>query len=107
VYFFVQHSSKGWILAESGKPVYTYAMDTAGKAGTCTGSCASVWKPVEAQNPQMSSADKLPGKFSSINGQAAYNGMPLYTYAPAKTLQVYPSSTWHLVPMSQSYVVSG
>lgn len=104
VYFFVQHSSKGWILAESGKPVYTYAGDTAGKAPTCTGSCASVWPPVKAQNPQPSSADKLPGSFTVIDGVAAYNGMPLYTHAGGPALQVYPSSMWHLVPMKQSYI---
>lgn len=107
VYFFVQHSAKGWVLAESGKPVYTFSGDTKGHAATCTGSCASVWKPVKAQNPQPSPADKLPGSFSVINGQAAYNGMVLYTYASGKDLQVYPSSQWHLVPMSQSYILTG
>jgi predicted lipoprotein with Yx(FWY)xxD motif len=107
VYFFVQHSAKGWILAEGGKPVYTYSGDTAGKPATCTGSCAAVWKPVAAQNPQPSAADNLPGKFTSIDGVAAYNGMPLYTHVGGKDLAVYPDSSWHLVPMKQSYISGG
>lgn len=107
VYFTVQHSSKGWVLAESGKPVYTYAGDSAGKAATCTGGCASVWPSVKAQNPQESPADNIPGKFTVIDGVAAYNGMPLYTHAGGVDLAVYPSSQWKLVPMKASYIVTG
>ena len=107
MYFFVQHSAKGWILAESGKPVYTYTGDTAGKPATCTGACAAQWKPVAAQNPQPSAADTLPGKFTSIDGVAAYNGMPLYTHVGGKDLAVYPDSQWHLVPMKESYITTG
>jgi predicted lipoprotein with Yx(FWY)xxD motif len=108
VYFSVQRSSKGYILAEAGVPVYTYTGDTKGKAATCTGSCATTWKPVEAQNPQKSPADHLPGTLSEINGQATYNGLPLYTYAPASNnIEVYPSSQWHLVSMSASDVIGG
>jgi len=107
VYFFVQRSAKGWILADSGKPVYTYSGDTAGKPATCTGSCAAEWKPVTAQNPQPSPADTLPGKFTSIDGVAAYNGMPLYTHVGGKDLAVYPDSQWHLVPMKESYITAG
>src|SRR5581483_5879014 len=107
VYFFVQHSAKGWILAEDGKPVYTYTGDTAGKPATCTSACAAQWKPVAAQNPQPSAADTLPGKFTSIDGVAAYNGMPLYTHVGGRDLAVYPDSQWHLVPMKASYITAG
>jgi hypothetical protein len=103
VYFTVQHSAKGWIMAEAGKPVYTYAGDTKGKAGTFTG---SGWAEVKAQNPQPSAADSLPGTLGQIDGQATYNGMPLYIKVGGADLAVYPSSQWKLVPMSKSDVKS-
>jgi predicted lipoprotein with Yx(FWY)xxD motif len=101
VYFIVQHSAHGWILAESGKPVYTCAADTKGKAGTCTG---SAWPAVKAQNPQSSPADNIPGAFTVVGGQVLYNGMPLYTYGSKSTVLVHPSAEWKLVPMSASYI---
>lgn len=102
VYFTVQHSAVGYVLAESGKVVYEYTADTAGKAGTCTGACATAWPPVMAQNPQVSAADNLPGKLGQINGQATYNGHPLYTFASAKDLTVHAGGQWKVVPMSAS-----
>ncbi len=106
VYFYVQKSSAGYILAENGKPVYEYADDMTGKAGTCTGACATAWPPVMAQNPQISPADNIPGMLGEVNGQATYNGHPLYTYAGAKDLSVHPGGKWKLVSMSKSYIKS-
>ena len=90
VYFTVQKSSAGYILSEQGKPVYEYAGDTPGKAGTCTGACATAWPPVMAQNPQVSPAFSIPGTLGEVNGQATYNGHPLYTYAAAKAFAGHP-----------------
>jgi predicted lipoprotein with Yx(FWY)xxD motif len=107
VYFTVQKSSAGYILAEQGKPVYEYLKDTAGQAGTCTGACATAWPPVMAQNPQVSAADNIPGTLGHVNGQATYNGHPLYTYAGGKVLAVHPGGEWKLVSMSKSDVKTG
>ena len=103
LYFTVQHSAKGWILAEAGKPVYTFSGDKSGQAGTYSG---AAWPVVKGQNPQVSSADKIPGSFTVVGGQVLYNGMPLYTYGTKSTVLVHPSSQWKLVPMSSSYIVS-
>ena len=104
VYFTVQKSADGYILAEKSKPVYEYTGDTAGMAGKCTGACATAWPPVMAQNPQVSAGFNIPGTFGEISGQATYNGHPLYTYAGAKDLSVHPGGQWKLVPMSKSYI---
>jgi predicted lipoprotein with Yx(FWY)xxD motif len=104
VYFTVQHSAKGWILAEGGKPVYTFTGDAKGKAGTYSG---AAWPEVKAQNPQVSAADSIPGSLTVVSGQVLYNGMPLYTYGSKSTVLVHPSAEWKLVPMSGSYIKQG
>jgi len=103
LYFTVQRSAQGWILAEAGKPVYTFAGDKKGQAGTYSG---AAWPVVKGQNPQVSSADSIPGSFTVVNGQVLYNGMPLYTYGTKSTVLVHPSSEWKLIPMSASYIKS-
>jgi hypothetical protein len=58
-----------------------------------------------AMNPQVSQADNtLPGTLGQINGQATWNGMPLYTHAGGKNLAVYPSAQWKLITLSASYI---
>lgn len=103
VYFTVQHSSKGWILAEAGKPVYTYSGDSKGKGGSFSG---SGWEAVKAQNPQPSAADNLPGTLGQVNGQATYNGLPLYIHVGGRDLAVYPNSKFKLIAMSKSDIKS-
>jgi predicted lipoprotein with Yx(FWY)xxD motif len=105
LYFIVQKTAKGWVLAEaSGKVVYTYAGDTAGKASTCTGACASAWPAVKGV-PFVSVADKLPGKLGTIDGQITYNGLPLYTFAGELPIVAsHASSQWHLIQLSLSDV---
>jgi predicted lipoprotein with Yx(FWY)xxD motif len=107
VYFTVQHSSHGWVLAEQGKPVYIYAGDSKGKAATCTGGCATAWPAVMAQNPQPSNADNLPASLGQINGQATWQGYPLYTHAGGSDLAVYPSSMWKLISLPSSDIKTG
>lgn len=99
----MQRSSQGWILAEAGKPVYSFAGDKKGQAGTYSG---MAWPAVKGQNPQVSSADNIPGSFTVVSGQVLYNGMPLYTYGTKSTVLVHPSSEWKLIPMSSSYIKS-
>jgi len=103
VYFYVQKSSAGYVLVEDGKPLYTYTGDSKGKAATCTGGCASAWPPVMAMNPLVSQADNaLPGTLGQINGQATWNGLPLYIHTGGKDLAVYQSAQWKLIILSKS-----
>ena len=108
----VRASNLGFVLAEaSGWVVYTYANDTKGGTPTCTGSCATVWKPVTGV-PQVSPADKIPGTFALVTRadgvkQITYNGYPLYLYKPGGPLVTTGNGIggmWHVVKMSASYI---
>ena len=110
VYMSVQKAGQngksiGFVLSEAaGQVVYTYVGDRAGKAPTCTGSCASVWPPLKGV-PLMSPADNIPGKFSTIDGVITYNGLPLYTFKGATTHLAHASGQWKVVKMSESDVL--
>ncbi len=106
VYFTVKRTVDGWVLAESGKVVYTYAGDTKGQASNCSGGCAAAWPAVKGTDPLTASGFTIPGTFGVSNGQVTYNGLPLYTKAGAMGLSVYPSAQWHLVKLSGSDVQS-
>ena len=108
----VQKSALGYVLAEAnGQVVYTYAKDTKGGAPSCTGSCASTWKPVTGR-PLASTATTGLGTLGTVsdpNGakQVTYNGMPLYTYSAAKSLTTAGEGiggVWHVIKLSQSNV---
>jgi predicted lipoprotein with Yx(FWY)xxD motif len=105
IYFIVQKSKSGYLMAEAdSQVVYTYAGDTAGKPSTCTGSCASQWKAIDGVG-QVSPADNYPSKFTVIDGQVAYNGLPLYTYAGATSFSSHAGGQWHTIPLSLSEVL--
>jgi predicted lipoprotein with Yx(FWY)xxD motif len=111
----VQHSSLGYVLAEaSGQVVYTYSKDKKNGAPTCTGSCASQWPPVTG-TPKAGPADTFPASFGVVKGsggveQVTYNGLPLYTYAGAKSYVTTGNGVdneWKVVPLSASDIIGG
>jgi predicted lipoprotein with Yx(FWY)xxD motif len=77
-------TSKGTVLTtSSGRTLYWFAIDTAGKS-KCYGTCATYWPPVIGK-PSVASGVSLNGTWGTIkrtNGQlqATYDGHPLYTY---------------------------
>jgi predicted lipoprotein with Yx(FWY)xxD motif len=105
IYFIVQKYGSGYLMAEAdGDVVYTYAGDSAGKASTCTGSCAAEWKPVKGVG-LVSPADDYQNKFSVIDGQVAYNGLPLYTKAGAGPIVDHAGGQWKTITMQLSEVM--
>jgi predicted lipoprotein with Yx(FWY)xxD motif len=92
---------KGLVLVEGqGLVVYTFTDDTRGKAGTCTGACATVWPPVHGI-PVVAHGVKLHGKFGRIDGQVTYNGWPLYLFAGEKSLQDNADSSFKVVTLGR------
>jgi predicted lipoprotein with Yx(FWY)xxD motif len=82
VVFGAQHvrGARGLVLVEGrDRVVYTFAGDTRGKPGTCTGPCAAIWPPVRGI-PVVARGVKIRGKFGSIDGQVTFNGWPLYRF---------------------------
>jgi predicted lipoprotein with Yx(FWY)xxD motif len=106
VYLGVAHAGKGWgMTTGAGQVVYTYAGDTAGKAPTCTGSCAAQWPPLDGTGLTSLADHTLPGKFGQINGQITYNGLPLYTYKGALPYTSHAGGEWKTVPLPTSLLI--
>jgi predicted lipoprotein with Yx(FWY)xxD motif len=88
----------------NGRTLYYRTSDTA--TTVCSGSCATIWKPVTiiAGTPHI--IGSLPGKLSvvkNVNGnQVTYNGHPLYIYtsdsAPGDTTGEKVGGVWFVVP---------
>jgi predicted lipoprotein with Yx(FWY)xxD motif len=88
---------KGQVLLEGpGLVVYTFTGDKRGKAGTCTGACATIWPPVRGV-PEVARGVKLPGKFGRIKGQVTYNGWPLYGFTGEKKASNHANSEFKVV----------
>jgi predicted lipoprotein with Yx(FWY)xxD motif len=105
IYFIIQKYGSHYLMAEAdGDVVYTYAGDSAGKPSTCTGTCATEWKPVKGLG-LVSPADNYPNKFSVIDGQVAFNGLPLYTKVGAGPIEDHAGGQWSTVPMQLSDVL--
>jgi len=79
-------SSLGRILVNGqARTVYLFQKDT-GKASTCYGACAGVWRPVTTTGAPQGGTGAVAAKLGTSkrsNGvrQVTYNGHPLYTYA--------------------------
>ena len=80
-------TNAGTVLVDAqGRTLYRFTAETSGSIA-CTGSCASIWRPlVLPQGQQVSPQGSLPGHFASMarpegTVQATYNGWPLYTYS--------------------------
>jgi predicted lipoprotein with Yx(FWY)xxD motif len=82
----VEDSSLGRILVNGqGRTVYLFEKDT-GKASTCYGACANVWRPVTTSGAPKAGKEAIAGMLGTSkrrNGtlQVTYNRHPLYTYA--------------------------
>jgi predicted lipoprotein with Yx(FWY)xxD motif len=108
VYLGVTRSTKGWSMAEgSGMIVYTYAGDSAGKAPTCTGSCAAQWIPVKGTGLVSLADHNLPKSFGQIDGVITYGGLPLYIYKGEGAYQNHEGGEWKSIALSPSLVMSG
>lgn len=90
----------GRVLVDSdGDTLYTYTPDPAEKS-TCTGSCAFVWPPAEAEDGA-SPTDGF-SIFTRPNGrrQWAYKGKPLYGYlfdaGPGSVSGNGVDAVWHV-----------
>jgi len=71
----------GAFIAPDGKPLYTFARDTAPGKSACNGGCASAWPALAA-----AATDKDAGDWTVVTRddgakQWAYKGKPLYTFA--------------------------
>ncbi len=69
----------------SGRTVYLFASDTAGKS-TCAGPCAAAWPPLTATGAPTAAGSAKSSLLSTItrpdgSKQVAYAGHPLYYYA--------------------------
>jgi predicted lipoprotein with Yx(FWY)xxD motif len=99
-------TSKGNVLTDNaGMSLYTFDNDKTAGSSSCNGGCATTWPPVPAGVAAPSGVTGASGAFSLITRddgakQIAYNGKPLYRYAPDKA----PGDTngdgvgnvWHL-----------
>ena len=76
----------GQVLVDAeGRTVYLYKKDIQGKAGTCDGSCAVTWPPVETKDAPVAGTGLDGGKLTTIkradgSEQVAYDGWPLYRH---------------------------
>ena len=65
----------------SGKPIYTFARDTAPGKSACNGPCATAWPPMMASGDAKDMGDWTVITRDDGGKQWAYKGKPLYTYA--------------------------
>ncbi len=113
----ITDTSAGSILAGSnGKSLYVFDRDEQGKSN-CTGGCAQTWPPLTVESGNPTPPSGLSGTLSVItrddgSRQVAYNGRPLYFYAP----DAQPGDTkgdgvggvWHLArPLAATTSTSG
>jgi predicted lipoprotein with Yx(FWY)xxD motif len=79
-------SSAGPFLTDgSGRAVYLWVKDTAGKSA-CSGACAGAWPPVTGNGTVAGSGGVTAGELGTITRsdgtkQVTYDGHPLYYYA--------------------------
>lgn len=80
-----ENPAVGAFLADAnGKTIYLFEKDTTANQSMCEGDCVTNWPPVPAAG--LSLPEGVPGELGSIDRadgvqQAAYNGIPLYTFA--------------------------
>jgi predicted lipoprotein with Yx(FWY)xxD motif len=71
----------GAFIAADGKPLYTFARDTAPGKSACNGGCATNWPPLVAAADAKDAADWTVVTRDDGSKQWAYKGKPLYTFA--------------------------
>ncbi len=70
----------GAFIAPGGKPLYTYARDTAPGKSTCNAGCATAWPPLAAAADAKDAEDWTVVTRDDGSKQWAYKGKPLYTF---------------------------
>lgn len=75
-----------YLVGSSGRAVYLWAADTGGKS-SCSGACAQTWTPVTVSSTPKVAGGVTAGHLTLVtrsdgSKQVAYNGHPLYYYAP-------------------------
>lgn len=75
----VTEKAGAWI-APDGKPLYTFAKDTAG-VSVCNGPCAKAWPPLAAAEDAKPDGDWTVVARADKTMMWAYKGKPLYTFA--------------------------
>jgi predicted lipoprotein with Yx(FWY)xxD motif len=71
----------GAFIAPDGKPLYTYATDTAPGKSMCNGGCATAWPPLAAAADAKDAEDWTVVTRDDGKKQWAYKGKPVYTFA--------------------------
>ena len=71
-----------------GRTLYVFTQDSPGKS-SCNGSCAATWPPLKTTASTIAKPENVKGELTAITRddgsmQVAFNGEPLYTYAPDK-----------------------
>ena len=74
----------GAFVAPDGKPLYTYARDTAPGKSACINQCVTNWPPLAAAADAKDEGDWTVVTRDDGSKQWAYKGKPLYTYARDK-----------------------
>jgi predicted lipoprotein with Yx(FWY)xxD motif len=71
----------GAFVAPDGKPLYTFARDTAPGKSACNDQCATSWPPLAAAAGAKDEGDWTVVTRDDGSKQWAYKGKPLYAYA--------------------------
>jgi predicted lipoprotein with Yx(FWY)xxD motif len=72
---------EGAFVAPDGKPLYTFARDTAPGKSACNDQCATNWPPLMAAADAKDAAEWTVVTRDDGKKQWAYKGKPLYTFA--------------------------
>ena len=90
----------GALADASGKPLYTWDIDTMVGMSHCEGDCAAMWPPLKAAKGAKPIGDWATISREDGSLQWTYKTKPLYTYS-ADTVGIPATgekiSTWHLV----------
>lgn len=88
----------GAFVDAAGKPLYTFARDTAPGKSACNDGCATAWPPLAATADAKAEGDWSIVTRDDGSRQWAYKGKPLYTYArdTAGAAATGVSETWPL-----------
>lgn len=88
----------GAFVAPDGKPLYTYARDTAPGKSACIDQCITAWPPLVAAATAKDDGDWTVVTRDDGSKQWAYKGKPVYTFArdTAGAAATGVSATWPL-----------
>lgn len=94
------HLTNGALSDASGKPLYTWDIDTMVGMSHCEADCAMMWPPLKAPKGAKPLGDWSPITRDDGSLQWTYKTKPLYTYSGDKAggppTGEKVSTTWHL-----------